>query len=140
MGLPWAHTSPGAPTSPRATGPTEARQEIFKKNKFSKKKLKKIDFFRGRKPAQKDKRLYPNSSPRSGEKFEKNKNLKILTIFFHIFLRAVYQLKKTSDCIQIHPPGPGQNLKKNIFFPKISTKFFRGQKSLVKHNVISKKY
>ena len=25
---------------------------------------------------------------------------------------AVYQLKKTSDYSQIHPPGPEQNLKK----------------------------
>ena len=29
----------------------------------------------------------------------------------NIFL-AIYQLKKTSDCIKIHPPGPGRNLKK----------------------------
>ena len=29
-----------------------------------------------------------------------------------IFLEAVYQLKNTSDCIQIDPPGPGRNLKK----------------------------
>ena len=56
------------------------------------------------------------------------------------FLEAVNQLKKTSDCIQIHPPGPGQNLKKNIFFRKILTEIFGGQKSFVKHSVISKKY
>ena len=30
----------------------------------------------------------------------------------HIFLEAVNQLKKTSDCIKIDPPGPGRNLKK----------------------------
>ena len=30
-----------------------------------------------------------------------------------IFLEAVNQLKKTSDCIKIDPPGPGQNLKKS---------------------------
>ena len=28
------------------------------------------------------------------------------------FLEAVNQLKKTSDCIKIDPPGPGQNLEK----------------------------
>ena len=27
-------------------------------------------------------------------------------------IEAVYQLKNTSDCIQIDPPGPGQNLEK----------------------------
>ena len=42
-------------------------KKIFRKNIFSEKTY----FFRGRKPAQKDKRLYPNSSPRSGTKFEK---------------------------------------------------------------------
>ena len=42
---------------------------------------KNIYFFRGRLPAQKDKRLYPNSSPRSRTKSEKKKT-KILTIFF----------------------------------------------------------
>ena len=52
-------------------------------------------------------------------------------------LEAVYQLKKTSDCIQIHPPGPGKNLKKKS--PIIVTKILGGQKSLVKHDVISKK-
>ena len=30
----------------------------------------------------------------------------------HNFLEAVNQLKKTSDCIQIHPPGPRKKLKK----------------------------
>ena len=54
------------------------------------------------------------------------------------FLEAVNQLKKTSDCIQIHPPGPGQNLKKK-YFQKL-TKKIGGQKSLVKHSIISKKY
>ena len=39
-------------------------------NKILVEKKKKSD----RKPAQKDKRLYPNSSPRSGGKFEKKKN------------------------------------------------------------------
>ena len=44
------------------------------------------------------------------------------------FLEAVNQLKKTSDCIQIHPPGPGKKLKKkseNVdhFF----SYFFRGR-------------
>ena len=29
-----------------------------------------------------------------------------------IFL-AIYQLKNTSDCIKIDPPGPGRNLKKS---------------------------
>ena len=29
-----------------------------------------------------------------------------------VFLEAVNQLKKTSDCIKIDPPGPGQNLEK----------------------------
>ena len=29
------------------------------------------------------------------------------------FLEAVNQLKKTSDCIKIDPPGPGQNLEKS---------------------------
>ena len=38
-------------------------------------------------------------------------------------LEAVYQLKKTSDCIQIDPPGPGQNLEKNLK----KTYFFRGR-------------
>ena len=28
------------------------------------------------------------------------------------FLEAIYQLKNTSDCIQIDPPGPEQNLEK----------------------------
>ena len=28
-------------------------------------------------------------------------------------LEAVNQLQKTSDCIKIDPPGPGQNLKKS---------------------------
>ena len=70
VGLPWAHTSPGAPTSPRATGPTEARKKIFWKKKVVEKK-------------------------------NKNKNIE-----------AVYQLKKTSDYSQIHPPGPEQNLEK----------------------------
>ena len=74
------------------------KKKIFGKNIFAEKKLKKTYFFRGRKPAQKDKRLYPNSSPRSGTKIERK--------------------------------------KKQIF----STKFFGGQKSLVKHRVISKKY
>ena len=29
------------------------------------------------------------------------------------FLEAIYQLKNTSDCIKIDPPGPGRNLKKS---------------------------
>ena len=29
------------------------------------------------------------------------------------FFEAVYQLKNTSDCIEIDPPGPGRNLKKS---------------------------
>ena len=29
------------------------------------------------------------------------------------FFRTVNQLKKTSDCIKIDPPGPGQNLEKS---------------------------
>ena len=34
------------------------------------------------------------------------------------FFLTIYQLKNTSDCIKIDPPGPGRNLKKNflIFF------------------------
>ena len=35
-----------------------------------------------------------------------------------VFFEAVNQLKKTSDCIKIDPPGPGRNLEKkpkNIF-------------------------
>ena len=42
--------------------------------------------------------------PRSFEKkvFGRKKN----------FLEAVNQLKKTSDCIKIDPPGPEQNLEK----------------------------
>ena len=27
-------------------------------------------------------------------------------------IEAIYQLKKTSDCIEIDPPGLGRNLKK----------------------------
>ena len=30
-----------------------------------------------------------------------------------MFFRTVNQLKNTSDCIKIDPPGPGRNLKKN---------------------------
>ena len=30
------------------------------------------------------------------------------------FVLAIYQLKKTSDCIKIDPLGPGQNLKKTV--------------------------
>ena len=31
----------------------------------------------------------------------------------NVFFLAVYQLKNTSDCIKIAPPGPGRNLKKS---------------------------
>ena len=31
----------------------------------------------------------------------------------NMFLEAIYQLKKTSDCSQNDPPGPEQHLKKN---------------------------
>ena len=30
-----------------------------------------------------------------------------------VFFLTVNQLKKTSDCIKIDPPGPGRNLKKS---------------------------
>ena len=38
------------------------------------------------------------------EIFEKNEK--------NTFQEAIYQLKNTSDCIKIDPPGPGRNLKK----------------------------
>ena len=41
----------------------------------------------------------------------------------YFFLEAVYQLEKTSDCIQIHPPGPGENLKKTFFPEHFDQKF-----------------
>ena len=40
------------------------------------------------------------------------------------FLEAVNRLKKTSDCIKIDPPGPGQNLKKKKKGKKKETKLF----------------
>ena len=44
---------------------------------------------------------------------------------FAVFLRgAVNQLKKTSDCIKIDPPGPGQNLKKGQKSRKHGQKFW----------------
>ena len=39
------------------------------------------------------------------------------------FLEAVNQLKKTSDCINIDPPGPGQNLEKGQKNQKTIKKF-----------------
>ena len=51
---------------------------------------------------------------------------------FFVFLEAVYQLKKTSDCSQNDPPGPGQK-KKSTKDPEILTLFC---KFLVKKHVL----
>ena len=55
-----------------------------------------------------------------------------------MFLEAVYQLKNTSDCIQIDPPGPGQNLGKMKFSPKIKQKKTRPSTSSKTQAIVSK--
>ena len=54
-----------------------------------------------------------------------------------MFLEAVYQLKKTSDCIQIHPPRKKMGEKKTENFDEYFSlrlaaclrRFFSGKKS-----------
>ena len=46
----------------------------------------------------------------------------------HFFL-TIYQLKNTSDCIKIDPPGPGQNLEKGQKSRKKSSKILDSKKS-----------
>ena len=41
-----------------------------------------------------------------------------------MFFRTVNQLKNTSDCIKIDPPGPGQNLKKSQKSRNFGSKFW----------------
>ena len=48
-----------------------------------------------------------------------NKMLKKKTFFL-----AIYQLKNTSDCIKIDPPGPGRNLKKIKKVEKMAKDFW----------------
>ena len=55
------------------------------------------------------------------------------------FLEAVNQLKKTSDCIKIDPPGPGRNLKKNSKKVQKSDQNFGSQKSKKSSKIWSKK-
>ena len=43
--------------------------------------------------------------------------------FWSFFLEAVNQLKNTTDCIKIDPPGPGQNLEKKSKKSKNDPKF-----------------
>ena len=55
------------------------------------------------------------------------------------FFWTVNQLKKTSDCIKIDPPGPGQNLEKNQKSQKIIQNFGTQKKFFFKKKGLGNK-